>query len=161
MKFSETLGVRTNEAVFLWLSRSISFNFSEIIENSENNTDVAGWTDEIHHYFYRWIIGVEMHVWTSFLQLSSLEIGTSVQDWMLLYTRYTRNFLCQSIQFSFSVIWKLFSKFQVFSEPGPMYMKYPGLPQRNKLHFLRLSEMAHHLLSVPLKNRNFVHHSHN
>ena len=74
--FSETWSKNNRSRISSTLNVDL-IKLYKIITYSESNTDVVGWTDEIHHHCYRWIIGVEMHVRTSFLHFSLLEIDTS------------------------------------------------------------------------------------
>ena len=64
---------------------------SKIITNSAKNTDVTGRTDETNHHLLRWFTGVEVHVFTTFLRLSFLEVFAPFQNWMFLNETHFRN----------------------------------------------------------------------
>ena len=61
----------------------------------------------------RWFTGVEVHVFTTSLQLSFLEVSASFQNWMFLYKIYFRNVFWQLIPLFLCLVWVLFqmSKF--------------------------------------------------
>ena len=152
---SPILGVRNNQSRF-----SSTFNvdltkLSKIITYSESNTEVVGWTDEIHHHCYRWIIGVEMHV----LHLLSSFLLSGNRDILFrsgcFCTRYN-SVTCFASSYNFPFGSSGYSsKLQVFSDPEPMCMTYPGS------NFPSLAEVSRFTSSRFLRrNRTFVHHSH-
>ena len=103
MRFSETLGVRTTEAVFL----SVSFKVDLI--NLSKMITIHMSLDERMRFIITFTDEPSALKCTSFLlQFSFLEIGASFHGWPLLSEIHIRNLLCQFIPFSFGVFWILF-----------------------------------------------------
>ena len=122
---SETLGVRTIESNSLRLSRSFHF-LSKMITISVKPTDVTGRTYELHYQILRCCscgspCFLPSHFSSPFWKLLHLfKIGC-------FCTRYT-SVTCLASSFHFPPgLSVYFSNFQVFYEPGPVYMKHLDL----------------------------------